>query len=272
MLYQGLPQLPIDLLVEIFIRIPAFSRISLRQTCKTLYDASKQRTLWIHCLKKMIKECGVFGPSFQFDKMTHEQLEAAANVQLRFRCNLAQGRTSAENVPFSPLLPLDLPSAEISLVPGGRFLISFRENLLQLWDLGIVGCGLQEPLVIARASCALPSKKSPFIEVDFEPGSTELFVTVGGYGREGGHPKTTWRTIYKICPLDHTPTFIIIGQLNSEIFGAAGAAFFDIPRAIVAFGTVYMNEEGLGGDIWLWYITQNVLVWWTEGAQTYVGY
>ncbi|KAH8836125.1 hypothetical protein DL96DRAFT_109195 [Flagelloscypha sp. PMI_526] len=266
--YQGFSQLPVDLLVEIFLGISAFSRISLRQTCKALYDASKDRTIWICCLEKMIKECGLFGPSFQYALMTSEQLEAAANMQLRFRCNLAQGRTSAENVPFSPLLPIDPSSTELSLVPGGRFLVSFHENLLELWDLGIIGCGSRKPLFLASTPCSLPSEKTPFIEVTFEPGSAELFITIGGYGREGGHPKTTWRTIYTICPLDHSPTFNVMGQLNSELFGAAGVSFFDIPRSIVAFGTAHMNEEGLGGDIWLWYIAQNALVWWTEGAQT----
>ncbi|KAH8831622.1 hypothetical protein DL96DRAFT_840694 [Flagelloscypha sp. PMI_526] len=254
---QGFPQLPIDLLVEIFLSISAFSRISLRQTCKTLYDASKNRTLWIHCLKKMTKECGLFGPSFQYDKMTDEQLEAAANTQLRFRCNLAQGRTSVENVPLLPSLPFDALPTRLSLVPGGRFLVFFHENLLQLWDLGIVGCGSVKPLAMATTACPLNSEKASSVHVDFEPDSNEIFVTVAGF-QDLPPPTLTWCTVYKICPLDHCPAFSTVGKLDSNLFKGSGTIFFDPARLIVIFS--------VDKALWLWYISQNTLVWWTEGA------
>ncbi|KAH8836118.1 hypothetical protein DL96DRAFT_109007 [Flagelloscypha sp. PMI_526] len=257
---QGLTQLPADILIEIFLGISAFSRLSLRQTCKILYNLSKERTLWILCLKKIITECGLFCPSFQYSKMTNEQMESAANMQLRLRCNLAQGRTSAENVPVSPLLPLDILSTQFSLVPGGRFLVSFYDSLLQLWDLGIVGCGSLEPLVMAATTCTLPPRKKPSVDVNFEPDSDELFVTVSGLWREDGFP-TTWRTIYRICPVDPSPKFIIVGQLDSKLFEATSVSFFDTSRLIVAFA--------YGRTIWLWYVCQNTLVWWDEGTRIY---
>ncbi|KAH8836117.1 hypothetical protein DL96DRAFT_1703049 [Flagelloscypha sp. PMI_526] len=100
---------------------------------------------------------------------------------------------------------------------------------------------------MAATPCSHPSDKTPAVNVDFEPDSNELFVTVLGLEmQEDKRPTTTWRMIYKICPIDPSPKFITVGQLDSKLFGATGASFFDVSRLIVVFNS--------RRAIWLWFV------------------
>ncbi|KAH8825447.1 hypothetical protein DL96DRAFT_110815 [Flagelloscypha sp. PMI_526] len=115
---------------------------------------------------------------------------------------------------------------------------------------------------MAATPCSHPSDKTPAVNVDLEPDSNELFVTVLGLETQKDRlPTTTWLMIYKICPIDPSPKFIMVGQLDSKLFGATGASFFDVSRLIVVFNS--------RRAIWLWYVCQNTLAWWEEGTRIY---
>ncbi|KAH8828584.1 hypothetical protein DL96DRAFT_1011407 [Flagelloscypha sp. PMI_526] len=83
---------PPDIVIKVLYYSTSFARIALRQTCISLSTLSRERILWIYCLNHLIETAHLYPPSFPMDEMTTEQLEAAANAPLRFRCNLANDR------------------------------------------------------------------------------------------------------------------------------------------------------------------------------------
>ncbi|KAH8832479.1 hypothetical protein DL96DRAFT_1704543 [Flagelloscypha sp. PMI_526] len=232
--------LPSNVITRVFYYSTAFSRISLRQTCTKLCSHSKERNLWINCLKRLIQTSLLYPPSFPIDEMNNEHLEAAANAPLRFRCNLANGRTS-----FAPTRWLQedqnikYTSRHFALVPGGRFLVTLTGELVRMWDIGMVGCEHPPHHIIAEVNCGVGSNIRPRVATEF---NDDEFI---------------WCAVYRINPLENSPQFTLLGLLDTKLF-TPNAFHFDPYKMVI----IYSTPAWRGGNIWIWDISTNSLATW----------
>ncbi|KAH8828585.1 hypothetical protein DL96DRAFT_1011414 [Flagelloscypha sp. PMI_526] len=250
--------LPHDLLVEFFCASTTFTRISLRQTCTTLYSISKERVLWIHCLNHLIQTTRLYPPSFPMDEMTNDQLEAAANAPLRFRCNLANGHTSSAPTRY---LEIDLSVApqtvrNFVLVPGGRYLVTLKRQVVCLWDIGVVACEHDFDHKVAEVDCGIGLSEGAWMDAEFN--GNELYVRVAASSRVG-----VWCAMYRINPLHDSPKFSLVGLLNTELF-IPYSFHFDPYEMVLVYSTSIEN----GGNMWIWDLSTNSLATWAAGGQT----
>ncbi|KAF8958135.1 hypothetical protein BDZ97DRAFT_1842683 [Flammula alnicola] len=156
---------------DIFINVMRFLQppeiITVRKTCKTLYSASHRRIVWLDALNRVMKEHGLFKPTYHLDSMTDSQLEQAALFPWKFSFMVK----TSNGVPLRPrahrILVNSLTNAErieqaqredgrdfaaTMLVPGGRFLLTTSDaysvgSYVKLWDLGQPGIPLLPVLV-----------------------------------------------------------------------------------------------------------------------------
>ncbi|KAH8804164.1 hypothetical protein DL96DRAFT_1686383 [Flagelloscypha sp. PMI_526] len=254
----ALLDLPHDLLVELFCVATTFSRISLRQTCRTLYSMSKERALWIQCLNHLIQTTRLYSPSFPLDDMTNDQLEAAANMPLRFRCNLANGRTSS-----TPPRYLNIDQSitrynfrNIVLVPGGRYLVTLNKKIVRLWDIGVVACERVPDRLVTEVDCGIGLSESAQMDADFN--GIELYIRVAAARTVG-----VWCAIYRINPLDESPKFTLLGLLDTNLF-TPFSFHFDPYEMVVVYSTAIEN----GGNMWIWDLSTNSLATWPGGGQS----
>jgi len=123
--------------------------LHMPQTCKTLREASLSRSLWKILLQVVCTDNFIFPPTFSTDHMSLQDLEHACTSPTRFVHFL---RGPAEGTLFSGSFSqrwLDLSSPaykglgydggevlRLSLIPGGRYLISHHDTVIHMWDLG----------------------------------------------------------------------------------------------------------------------------------------
>ncbi|KAF8800148.1 hypothetical protein BYT27DRAFT_7315038 [Phlegmacium glaucopus] len=73
-----LTDLPLDLHIHICEFLHPSQILALRQTCKAVYEATLQRTVWIHALDRICRENLLFLPALPTAAMSVVQLERAA--------------------------------------------------------------------------------------------------------------------------------------------------------------------------------------------------
>ncbi|KAF8064035.1 hypothetical protein FPV67DRAFT_199174 [Lyophyllum atratum] len=137
-----------DISLEILIHIQSFAEpsdiISLRQTCKYLYDATHQREVWKSALHRVCTSHGLFTRSFPMQQMSNEELENAALGPRRFASMLMSRSTDSLPKPHTTrIIESRLAIAEemgefktFEFIPGGRYLITQCDQAILLWDLG----------------------------------------------------------------------------------------------------------------------------------------
>jgi hypothetical protein len=165
-----LSALPLDLLLHLFPFLGPLDIIALRkvrpifciyyskkganppQTCKTLHEATLQRQVWLNTLRLVCVANSVFAPSFPFMEMTLLELEHAAVIPSLWRSIGSANKPLpvGDDQPHRTKRILCGPTShgdggitawgdtlsDLFLVPGGRYLILFFDDLMSVYDLG----------------------------------------------------------------------------------------------------------------------------------------
>ncbi|KAF8800133.1 hypothetical protein BYT27DRAFT_7175825 [Phlegmacium glaucopus] len=150
-----LTDLPLDVQIHICELLHPSQILALRQTCKTVYEATLQRSVWIHALHHICRENSLFLPTFSIAAMSVAQLERAATAPLRWiALSSSKDRNNNEVLhprgirviedPFASTKNVQFQNARelrsftsLYLVPGGRYLVT-SSDCLGLWDLASV--------------------------------------------------------------------------------------------------------------------------------------
>ncbi|KAH8804117.1 hypothetical protein DL96DRAFT_728791 [Flagelloscypha sp. PMI_526] len=254
----SLLDLPPDVVIQVFYYSTSFARIALRQTCTMLSSLSRERILWMYCLNHLIETAHLYPPSFPMDEMTTEQLEAAANAPLRFRCDFANDR---KHLALKKWHAIDSERSRqrlryLVLVPGGRYLVTLNDETLRLWDMGAVACEYVPDRVLAKVECEIGLKRGLRMDVEFN--GDELYIQLGASSNLG-----VWCTLYKINPLEQSPRLTLIGVLDTKLFTPVSSRFD--PYGMVV---LYSTSSKTGGNMWLWDLSTKSLATWSSGGKT----
>ncbi|KAF6743133.1 hypothetical protein DFP72DRAFT_1102080 [Ephemerocybe angulata] len=138
-------RLPIELHLMIIGYLGPIDIFHVQLTCTALNglieDSSEH--VWRHCLRRHIIRNDLFAPSFAH-LTTAAELRHAATAPLRFAS--AYREAVASNSPISKTTKvLNFPAndmkdtkediMEMYLIPGGRFLLTFKQTSMSLWDI-----------------------------------------------------------------------------------------------------------------------------------------
>ncbi|KIM91317.1 hypothetical protein PILCRDRAFT_810578 [Piloderma croceum F 1598] len=134
-------KLSLDIIVHIFSFVQPLDIIPVRQTCKTLSYASRERIVWMNALRRVCARHGVFAPTFPIADMTVLQLEHSATSPTRLLARIRRDLPTGSIQPMCTRMLTKLPATsafhDTILVPGGRFLFTRSPgNIIELWDLG----------------------------------------------------------------------------------------------------------------------------------------
>ncbi|KDR79805.1 hypothetical protein GALMADRAFT_208115 [Galerina marginata CBS 339.88] len=160
---DALSRTPLDIQISIIKFLDPYDILQLRKTCRSLYCATMQITIWMEALHRVCIRNSTFRPSFSLESMSRLALEHAATAPRRWIA--LASRTSDRDRPIPPYKTSYLkPTASeilercatLYLVPGGRFLVTVSWNMVAVWDLDfVVGLGLHvtqfmEPLALTK--------------------------------------------------------------------------------------------------------------------------
>ncbi|KIM42176.1 hypothetical protein M413DRAFT_70465 [Hebeloma cylindrosporum] len=114
--------------------------IATRKTCKAMFDATLQRDLWMKAVVQLCQENAVHPSSFPVARMSLLALEYASMGVMRWKRLVSDTGSSGKKGLLSPFREMSLrhdflSSAELFLVPGGRFLLILNAGRLSIWDL-----------------------------------------------------------------------------------------------------------------------------------------
>ncbi|KAJ7839496.1 hypothetical protein B0H13DRAFT_1532438, partial [Mycena leptocephala] len=132
--------LPDDICIHIMAFLSPRDILSLRKVSKSVADITRERSVWIHALRRVCTEHDVYAPSFSPAEMTIHQLEHTATASRRFIShlwtNFRLGHTVAPlSIRYLEPLALGEGFQHPRLIPGGRYLIAVFHCTLHLWDL-----------------------------------------------------------------------------------------------------------------------------------------
>ncbi|KDQ50216.1 hypothetical protein JAAARDRAFT_100394, partial [Jaapia argillacea MUCL 33604] len=137
-----------DILMRILSHTDPCDIIRLRMCCRSLFEASVQRVVWMDAIRRIACKSTWNLSVFQTDKMSLVELQHVATSARRFlsrvRRSLNAGHelmppiaTRLLNLDDPLLAPHDARRDKFRLVPGGRFLITAKaKSVVELWDLG----------------------------------------------------------------------------------------------------------------------------------------
>ena len=113
------------------------------KACRVFRKAANARLVWKSALERVIEEHGIFWPTFPLADMSTEQLEHAASGPYRFaeklQTSFGDRYRAYQDRTFSPLQKNHVGTHvvdKMTLVPGGRFLVTSGDDSICLWDLG----------------------------------------------------------------------------------------------------------------------------------------
>ena len=139
----ALEKLGIDIIVQILSFVQPLDIIALRQVCRALLAASRERVVWRNALRLVTVQHGLFAVTFPVGEMTIPQLQRAATSPGRFvaflRRELRPPKIRLPNKCIEPTSIRELPGEFDSafLVPGGRYILTMREfEIIELWNIG----------------------------------------------------------------------------------------------------------------------------------------
>ncbi|KAI5887410.1 uncharacterized protein SCHCODRAFT_02692158, partial [Schizophyllum commune H4-8] len=181
MAFQQSPSLAVlspSILINLMHLMDPLDIIRLRQTCKTLYSATKKRAVWVDQMKSMCAANKVFAPTFDIERMSLDALERASTAPARFFRLLVNPPEEPEDGsnPFSTreiflptpparsskttrrraslASPDSAPDDEfrsVCLVPGGRFLLCCSLHNIYIYYLDVGGTSERKvALILAR--------------------------------------------------------------------------------------------------------------------------
>ncbi|KAJ6627918.1 hypothetical protein B0H10DRAFT_317131 [Mycena sp. CBHHK59/15] len=163
-----------DFTLDTLIHLQSFMQpvdiMTLRQCCKSLSAATKQRTVWLDALRHVCAAHEVSLLTYPMGKMSLADLEHAATSPARFLLQLSKKREDPSDeddlvyVPpfstrlFQPRLPRSSTAqlgeaSTMRLVPGGRYLITASNTaLVSIWDLGYSPASVFNPYPLVSTS------------------------------------------------------------------------------------------------------------------------
>ncbi|KAH6918125.1 hypothetical protein BKA70DRAFT_1056084, partial [Coprinopsis sp. MPI-PUGE-AT-0042] len=132
-----------DIWYHIVALIDPLDILALRTTCSALLRICRQRSIWLQAARAMCRSHGLFLPSFPLEAMSVKELTRLALSPFIFSRLVSmegEGRLpEIQSRTFRPRLKrfdtvLDVRS--LHLLPGGRYLFTYHEDNVCLWDLG----------------------------------------------------------------------------------------------------------------------------------------
>jgi F-box domain len=140
----ALEKLGIDIIIQILSFVQPLDIIALRQVCRALLAASRERVVWRNALRLVTVQHGLFAATFPVGEMTIPQLQRAATSPGRFvaflRRELRPPKIRLPNKCIEPTSIRELPGKfeNAFLVPGGRYILAKARNFktIELWDIG----------------------------------------------------------------------------------------------------------------------------------------
>lgn len=219
-----LAHLPLDVLVQIQSFMDSSDIISLRQTCKSITTATRERTVWLEALRRVCVVNGIFKPTFPLQEMSQRALEHAATSPSRFANFLIKNDNIVH--PFATRLLNsrwrgdDGVLEDCCLIPGGRFLISRSSNsVIHMWDLGFTSEAMIKPFPIASMKGA--GLQILAIQPTGDNMGIRLLLSSAGLEVDGNSIN-----VYEVYPLSTAPTFTMVATLQHldhppEVFSSA---------------------------------------------------
>ncbi|KAF5357140.1 hypothetical protein D9756_006812 [Leucocoprinus leucothites] len=228
--YSNITSLPLDILISLMDYLHPLDLVTLRKTCRALYDASHQRIVWIKALTEMSIANNVFLPTFQLDEMTTQELSQAAVapsrwltvVRQRYRqqapAKQARGEmilepSAVNSTPIDLGLPADDEVQSLFLVPGGRFVVLLTLHSLQVWDLGLPGKG-------GVAHRVTSIKMAQLYNLGFSAQPTKnglgLRLVVPSYPKDTAANRRKQISVYEVFLQEDQPTLSEIAHLGVD--------------------------------------------------------
>ncbi|KAL1704074.1 hypothetical protein EV121DRAFT_206599 [Schizophyllum commune] len=243
-----LQDVPFDLTVEILKYLPPLDVLAVRKSCRSLRDASHDRSLWIGLVDSACAEHDMFLGGGVYEDLSLTQLEHAATSPARFlRCippspALLEGRCMEPRYlkiheETSVPSPRVLLSLNMLLVRGGRYLLTCSRNCIALWDLW-KGDDNTEP--IARETFRETGQDLRAEDYWFDD-ENRLFVALT---RCMLRDEIDFLSVYMINVSAPSPSFRKVGELRFP--GASYPVYHTRHRSCLAFT---LREEELMG-IW----------------------
>ncbi|KAL1693587.1 hypothetical protein GGG16DRAFT_123187 [Schizophyllum commune] len=285
--------LPPDLHILILSLLPPKSIVTIRQTCKALRASTELRTVWLTALKRVCLANAVPFVTYNFERMTRDELEYAASMPDRFK---HAGRTaySKTGIPMihaikERRLPIRLSAAGpggwdregndllgLAVIPGGRFVLGRTEDALILWDLdkdfdrpclmlqgeidAYPGSYLADAVIDCAYCAHYPEESKVRICVSAfsyltAPATDTALRSLRG-PNEYRHEGEHTCFVYELNLAADPPTFTPINRMKDVIFmGFAGSR----ERIIV---------ESISGDlIGVWDVEQNTAISWDTSVE-----
>ncbi|RXW19826.1 hypothetical protein EST38_g6030 [Candolleomyces aberdarensis] len=227
--------------------------IALSQVSRELHGTLSVRSVWVTIFRSMCDDHGLFQPSYQVDNMSLAELQHAALGPDRWykrvekhHFNYDSDGNPGKLDPFSttalPLLSDPGIPCRFCLVPGGRYLLSVKNNL-DLWDLGPANRPPHAPGPLNVAS----------VLVTHEMGLWNLAVSaiepdklrVAALFTEGPLVKVRVK-VFDIRPTDPTPSFLEVGTIAIRTM----YPFYRLQPLIGTGNRIYVRLNKGSGVIW----------------------
>ena len=128
--------------LEVFVA--HISEVLFSKTCKALQPSTRQRVVWVAALHRVCLENALFLPSFPISDMSNLELEKSAMAPRRWieLCGTFKQPKSVSD-PGAILRPratriidgsfpteVNYDDTEISIVPSGRYLLSYSPDIM----------------------------------------------------------------------------------------------------------------------------------------------
>ncbi|KAF8064052.1 hypothetical protein FPV67DRAFT_199842 [Lyophyllum atratum] len=224
--HEGITGISLEIHAHIQSFIEPSDIISLRQTCRYLYDATHQREVWKSVLRRVCISQGLFMPSFPMEQMSMEELENAALGPLRFSSMLTSRNPDSLPKPHKTRI-IEFRSAtagkfgefqRFDFIPGGRYLITQCDHALLFWDLGA-------NISVNRTLPLNPIASLP-IDTAFKVSGFGCGPTTDGLGillfvvkdPTTAYQRTSDVSVHVIHPLSSNPEFVHVASLNGIRF------------------------------------------------------
>ncbi|KAH6918116.1 hypothetical protein BKA70DRAFT_1554256, partial [Coprinopsis sp. MPI-PUGE-AT-0042] len=117
--------------------------LALRTTCSALLRMCRKRSIWLQAARTMCHGVGLFLPSFPLESMSVKELTRLALSPYIFSRLVSQEDTlrlpERQSRTFNPYLKSSekgLVLKSLHMLPGGRYLITYQNDDVCLWDLG----------------------------------------------------------------------------------------------------------------------------------------
>ncbi|KAJ7597751.1 hypothetical protein C8J56DRAFT_920848 [Mycena floridula] len=263
----SLPNLGLDLLINIQYFIEPKDILSLRKVCKSITESTKIRVVWIAALQNLCDKFKIFAPSFPIKELSLKELEYLATCEYRFRNRLKTELDAVNSHVLSPVCtrllqisPQNYPQHDIGefdeacLVPGGRYLLTVTDTgLLQVWDLGFSPDAMIQSIPIATLIvediecswriCAQPTPNAQglTILVPHQPSANSCFTF----------------DIYHIMPQAANPRFHRLATLK---YGPVHLRHSD--AAGLGLSSIHLGFWTLLGGLVVWNFYQDTWLTW----------